>query len=245
MKVAITAQGSTLDDPFDSRFGRAPYFLVGESQGGAFIAIENSAAQTAGGAGIAAAQLMADQGVEAVVTGQVGPNAAQVLQAAGIKVYCTTATTAREALQALGNEQIATVTEEAVAPHTGKQAVRSGEPEPVEQNCTLAIATGAGDTVSPHFGHCPEYTFVTVKKGAVVSRRIVPNPGHQPDFLPQYLADKGVNIVIAGGMGPRAVGLFQARGIKTILGVTGKVNEVVEAFRSGRLQSGESTCAHG
>ncbi|MEW5763078.1 MAG: NifB/NifX family molybdenum-iron cluster-binding protein [Bacillota bacterium] len=108
----------------------------------------------------------------------------------------------------------------------------------------LALATD-GYYVAAHFGHCPAYTLAEVEDGRVKSMVTVPNPGHRPGFLPNYLGDLGVTHIIAGGMGPRAQELFRARGIETVVGVQGTLHEVVEAFLAGRLVPGPSLCDHG
>ncbi|MCR4420702.1 MAG: NifB/NifX family molybdenum-iron cluster-binding protein [Clostridia bacterium] len=105
----------------------------------------------------------------------------------------------------------------------------------------VAIAS-EGEWVSEHFGHCPEYTIFDLEGNAIGRKTVVPNPGHQPGFLPQYLGRFGVTHVIAGGMGPRAQQLFLEQGIRPILGVSGKVEDVIQAFAAGVLQPGESTC---
>jgi len=108
----------------------------------------------------------------------------------------------------------------------------------------IAVATEGGQ-VAPHFGRCPEYTLFDVAQDRVVSRRVLPNPGHEPGFLPDYLARLGVDVVIAGGMGPRAQGLFAARGVRPVIGAGGRVDDVVAAFLAGTLVTGESRCDHG
>ena len=108
----------------------------------------------------------------------------------------------------------------------------------------IAVAT-QGSLVSPHFGHCEEFTLFEVSDGKVVGRKSVPNPGHAPGFLPEYLAKLGVTHVIAGGMGARAVQLFEARGIKPLLGVEGTVDKAVEDLLNGVLETGGSLCTHG
>jgi predicted Fe-Mo cluster-binding NifX family protein len=85
MKIAISSAGTTLEAMVDPRFGRCPYFVYVDPETLQFEASENSSA-VAGGAGIAAAQSVAARGVETVLTGSCGPNAYQVLSAAGIKV---------------------------------------------------------------------------------------------------------------------------------------------------------------
>jgi len=86
MKIAISASGTTLDAEVDSRFGRCQCFIIADPETMDFEAIENSSAMAAGGAGIAAAQAIVEKGVKAVLTGNCGPNAHQVLVSAGIPI---------------------------------------------------------------------------------------------------------------------------------------------------------------
>jgi predicted Fe-Mo cluster-binding NifX family protein len=108
----------------------------------------------------------------------------------------------------------------------------------------IAVATENGQ-VAQHFGRCQEYTLFDVENGQIRSKVVIPNPGHQPGFLPRYLAEKGVSCIIAGGMGPSAQDLFAVQGIKTVLGASGPVDEVVKAYLSGNLALGPSACEHG
>ena len=87
MKVCITAQGATLESPLEDRFGRAPYFIIVESENGSFEAIQNPYAAGAGGVGPKAAQILIAHDVKALISGQVGGNAREVLVAAGIAMY--------------------------------------------------------------------------------------------------------------------------------------------------------------
>ena len=86
MRIAVSASGPTLDAEVDPRFGRCRYFIIVDPENMEFDTVENSGALAGGGAGIATAQMIASKGVEAVLTGNCGPNAFQVLSAAGIKV---------------------------------------------------------------------------------------------------------------------------------------------------------------
>lgn len=108
----------------------------------------------------------------------------------------------------------------------------------------IAISTD-GRTVSAHFGRCPNYTLLDIADGKVLTKEEIPNPGHSPGFLPGFLSQRGVKVIVAGGMGPRAQKLFGERGIQTIIGVQGSVDEVVDLFLQGRLKPGESLCDHG
>lgn len=100
MKIALTTSGSDLNAPLDSRFGRAPKFLIYDLDANTFEVVDNSQnLNAAQGAGIQSAQNIARLGVQALVTGHCGPKAFRTLQAAGIKIYNTSAATVSEALE--------------------------------------------------------------------------------------------------------------------------------------------------
>jgi predicted Fe-Mo cluster-binding NifX family protein len=100
MKIAFTTSGETLDAPLDVRFGRAPKFLVYDTDKNTFDVIDNrQSLNAAQGAGIQAAERVARAGVNSLVTGHCGPKAFRVLSAAGIAVYCTEAPTVATALK--------------------------------------------------------------------------------------------------------------------------------------------------
>ncbi len=107
----------------------------------------------------------------------------------------------------------------------------------------VAVATERG-RVAPHFGHCPQYTIAEIQQGNVVEREVIDNPGHQPGFLPGYLAQKGVDLVVAGGMGQRARDLFQQQGIATVVGVEGAVEAALGRCAAGDLRDEGNYCAH-
>jgi len=108
----------------------------------------------------------------------------------------------------------------------------------------IAISTD-GELVSAHFGRCPSFTIVEFEGDKIISNNTIDNPGHHPGFLPQFLKEKGVDTIIAGGMGQRAQMLFDETGIKTIMGISGTVAEVVKQTAEGTLQGGESLCQPG
>jgi len=109
----------------------------------------------------------------------------------------------------------------------------------------IAIASD-NDYVSAHFGRCDCYTIVEIENTGtekkILNRIKVDTPDHQPGILPGFLHEKGVNVVIAGGMGPRAQQLFQQLNIQPYIGVTGSVDSVIENFLAGKVESGESLC---
>jgi predicted Fe-Mo cluster-binding NifX family protein len=86
MKICITSQNGSLDGEIDPRFGRAAYFLIVNTDDLEYESIQNPYVQAGGGAGIQAAQLVANKQVEAVITGNIGPNSFRVLKEARINV---------------------------------------------------------------------------------------------------------------------------------------------------------------
>lgn len=108
----------------------------------------------------------------------------------------------------------------------------------------IAISTD-GDNVSAHFGRCPSFTIVDIKDGKVTKKEEIANPGHHPGFLPKFLNEKGVNCIVAGGMGQRAVQLFSEQNIEGVVGISGGIDEIIEKVANGTLKGGESLCAPG
>lgn len=108
----------------------------------------------------------------------------------------------------------------------------------------VAISTD-GDFVSAHFGRCPSFTIVDIENGEIKKKEILQNPGHQPGSIPQFLHGRGVECIVAGGMGHRATDFFSEYGIQAILGVAGSIEEVLEKLRKGTLEGGESLCKPG
>ena len=125
MKIAITSTGPTLDDHVDARFGRCAYFLVVDTDSMALEAVENPNIAVGGGAGIQSAQLMAERGVQAVLTGNCGPNAFQVFGAAGIQVIVGVSGLVRDAIAQHKQGVFTSAAEANVASHFG---VGSGAP---------------------------------------------------------------------------------------------------------------------
>jgi predicted Fe-Mo cluster-binding NifX family protein len=101
MKICVTATAANLEAQIDPRFGRCSYFVIVNSETMRFEAIPNMAAGVSGGAGIQAAQTIANKDVKLLITGNVGPKAFQALSAAGIEVITGAFGTVREAVEKL------------------------------------------------------------------------------------------------------------------------------------------------
>jgi ATP-binding protein involved in chromosome partitioning len=105
----------------------------------------------------------------------------------------------------------------------------------------------SGGVVSPHFGHCEQFALIDVDeaKKQILKKDLVNSPGHEPGLLPQWLAEKGVSLVIAGGMGSRAKDLFQQNKIGVITGIMESDPEkAVLSYLNGVLATGANICDH-
>jgi len=101
--------------------------------------------------------------------------------------------------------------------------------------------------VATHFGHCEHFALIDVDEArkAVVGREIIPSPGHEPGLLPVWLAEKGVSVIIASGMGSRAQNLFKQNRIRVIIGtLEGDPERAVLDYISGTLATGDNICDH-
>jgi predicted Fe-Mo cluster-binding NifX family protein len=100
MKLAVTSQGNNLNSPLDRLFGRAKYFIVVDTETGAFSAADNTVnLNAAQGAGIQAGKRVAELGVEGLITGYVGPKAFSILHAGGVKIYTGASGTVADAIE--------------------------------------------------------------------------------------------------------------------------------------------------
>jgi predicted Fe-Mo cluster-binding NifX family protein len=110
----------------------------------------------------------------------------------------------------------------------------------------FAIPMSAG-RLSTHFGHCECFALIDAdtKSKKIIRLQQIDAPEHQPGLLPGWLSDRGANIVIAGGLGPRAQELLTELGIEVVIGADSEEPEaVVQAYLEGALQTGENACDH-
>lgn len=101
--------------------------------------------------------------------------------------------------------------------------------------------------VATHFGHCSHFVFFDVDEArkVIISKDIVASPGHQPGVLPAWLAEKGVSIIIASGMGSRAQSLFRENHIEVVINtLQDDPEKAVLDYMEGILAVGEDVCDH-
>jgi predicted Fe-Mo cluster-binding NifX family protein len=119
MKIAVSATAPDLSAQVDPRFGRSQYFIIVETDSMEFEGIQNTSATAGGGAGIAAAQLIVGKEVAAVLTGNCGPNAFSVLEAAGIRVMTGISGKVQEAVESYKAGKFNAASQANVSPHSG------------------------------------------------------------------------------------------------------------------------------
>ena len=105
----------------------------------------------------------------------------------------------------------------------------------------IAVASDKG-MVTEHFGHCESFSIFETEKQHIINNVSIPNPGHKPGFLPIFLSDRGVHVIISGGMGGGAVEIFNEKGIEVVIGAKGSVKTVAELYLQGALKSTGSIC---
>jgi ATP-binding protein involved in chromosome partitioning len=108
-----------------------------------------------------------------------------------------------------------------------------------------AIPTENG-LLCAHFGHCEKFTLVEVEAGKDPAvKEVCEAPPHEPGLLPRWLADKGVNVVIAGGMGARAQQIFAESGVRVMCGAPPiEPLQIVRQYTAGTLELGDNVCDH-
>jgi predicted Fe-Mo cluster-binding NifX family protein len=119
VKIAVTAKGQGLDAPTSPFFGRCQWFVLVETETMESETMANPALSASGGAGIQAGQVLVERGVQAIVTGNVGPNAFRVLNAAGVTAYLTSDSTVRQAVESLQAGQLASASAPTGPSHAG------------------------------------------------------------------------------------------------------------------------------
>jgi predicted Fe-Mo cluster-binding NifX family protein len=110
----------------------------------------------------------------------------------------------------------------------------------------IAVPVTAG-RLAPHFGHCESFAIFTcdVEGARIEKTDVVSAPPHSPGLLPAWLGERGVSVVIAGGLGRRARELFDRSGIEVVVGAgVGEPREIVLSYLEGTLTVGPNVCDH-
>jgi len=121
---------------------------------------------------------------------------------------------------------------------------KTGPKEKTNMKIAIPLADGK---LAMHFGHCASFALIEADadEKKIVKREDLQAPPHEPGLLPKWLAERGANLIIAGGMGQRAQDLFCQHGIEVIIGAPAETPEaLVASYLAGTLQSGKNVCDH-
>ncbi len=103
---------------------------------------------------------------------------------------------------------------------------------------------GLQSSLSQHFGRCPKYVFVELEGSNIKQTNSKNNPffsGHEPGMVPEFIANEGADVIISGGMGPKAIEWFEQLGIKPITAPVKPIKELLEDYINGKL-TGAAPC---
>ena len=99
--------------------------------------------------------------------------------------------------------------------------------------------------LTAHFGHSREFALIEVQGKEIKDKQVLEPPPHEPGVLPKWLHELGANVIIAGGMGQRAVGLFSQQGIRVVTGApTLEPETLVKNYLENTLETGDNVCDH-
>ncbi|CAN2039165.1 NifB/NifX family molybdenum-iron cluster-binding protein [Candidatus Magnetomoraceae bacterium gMMP-15] len=108
----------------------------------------------------------------------------------------------------------------------------------------IAIPMAQGK-LTAHFGHCENFAILEVENNEIKNKEVMIPPPHEPGVLPRWLHEQGANLIIAGGMGQRAISLFQQNDIDVIIGApVMEPEELVKAYLEETLKTGDNLCDH-
>lgn len=100
------------------------------------------------------------------------------------------------------------------------------------------------NNVSLHFGHAPHFKIFIVEDNKIIKEEVMENPGHEPGLLPKLLNEAGANVIIASGMGQKAITLFENNEIKVVCGASGNAEAAVKNYLNNQLDTSENACSH-
>jgi len=110
----------------------------------------------------------------------------------------------------------------------------------------IAIPTNSGK-LCQHFGHCEVFTFINIDDSTkeILNKEEITPPEHVPGIIPPWVAEQGAHLVLAGGMGGRAIELFAQNGVEVITGCPSiEPEQIVKAYLKNSLELGENGCDH-
>lgn len=240
MKIAISSDGNEIESEIDQKFGRCKYFIIADTEKKNEIeVIENEGTIQGHGAGIKAAEQIGELGIEAVITGNLGPNATTVLEKLGIKAYHASGTI-KDAINDLINNRLKEINEIS-EPHPENKTSKDNNSERIF--FPLLNNEGEDSEISSHFGHAPFFGIYDVEKKEL---KIIKNDlDHtDPNKNPIDQIQEAVNptTIFAKGIGGRAIGIIAQKGLHLKTGDFTTIKEALDNL--DKLEDQTQSCGH-
>ncbi|MCF7923738.1 MAG: NifB/NifX family molybdenum-iron cluster-binding protein [Candidatus Izimaplasma sp.] len=99
--------------------------------------------------------------------------------------------------------------------------------------------------ITQHFGHCDYFVVYNISEKEIISSTVIKNPPHKKGYLPKFLKENEVDVVITGGIGKMAADLLTELDIECYMNVDGEIQEVVNDFINGKLEQNQEPCLEG
>ena len=242
MRIAISSEGESTFSYIDQRFGRCKYFVIVDLEGKKVKeteSVENKGAIQGHGAGIKAAQQIAELNVDSVITGQIGPNAFEILTQFNIKGYHAEGKITDALTDFLdGNLKEITNTAE---PHSG--LIEKSDKPTKKILFPLLNNKEIDSEISDHFGHAPFFGLYDAKtKKLTITENKLDHVNATKSPVDQIKELFNPTIVFAKGIGARAIDLFNEKGINLKTGPYNKIKEVINNL--DKLEDLTESCGH-
>ena len=242
MRIAISNQENNINGLIDQRFGRCKYFIIVEVENNEIKttnAVENQGALQGHGAGLKAAEQIGKLKVDTVITGDLGPNATNILKQLGIKSYHAGGK-ANDAVNDYLNNNLKEINEIAT-PHNTNSQIQNNNSEKIF--FPLLDNNGEDSKISEHFGHAPFFGLYNVEQKTLdITKNDLDHT--DPNQSPIDQIQKAVNptTIFAKGIGGRAIDLIKEKGLKLKTGNYSTVKEVI--VNLDNLSSQNTSCGH-
>lgn len=105
----------------------------------------------------------------------------------------------------------------------------------------IAVAS-EGQNITEHFGYCANFNIFDTEEELIIKKESIPNPGHKPGYLPIFLKEMGVEVIISGSIGSSAINIFNENGIEVVVGAMGDAESAVVSFLKGKLEKSSEPC---
>ncbi|MBN2102271.1 MAG: NifB/NifX family molybdenum-iron cluster-binding protein [Candidatus Aenigmarchaeota archaeon] len=238
MKIAISSDGDSLESMVDQRFGRCRYFLIAELENKKIVnsrAVENQGAEQGHGAGIRAAQQLGELKVDAVLTGDLGPNATGVLRQLGLKSYHASGIV-KDAVMKFSDGKLEEI-DKISAPHPEMQQ-KDTEIKTERIFFPLLENNGKDSKISAHFGHAPFFGIYDVKKGELkIIRNDLDHTDPTKSPIDQIQESVSPTTIFAKDIGGRAIGIIKQKGLGLKTGPYETVGEAIKNIDSLKDQT--------